>query len=51
MATDNLLLRIYVRTTAEAEEFLWILLKNDVVQEYWVGIVIDPAQILPGQAG
>ncbi|MBM3203072.1 hypothetical protein FJZ55_04105 [Candidatus Woesearchaeota archaeon] len=51
METDNLLLRIYVRTTAEAEEFLWILLKNDVVQEYWVGIVIDPAQILPGQAG
>ncbi len=45
---DDLLLRIYVRTTADSEEFLWVILKNDVVLEHWIGLVIDPAQILPG---
>lgn len=45
---DLLLLRIYVRAIEDSEEFLWIMLQNDDCLQHWVGVVIDPAQILPG---
>lgn len=48
LADDELLLRVYVRPVDDTEEFLWVVLRNNVTLEHWVGIVIDPAQILPG---
>ncbi len=45
---DDLLFRAYVRPVGDTEEFLWIVLRNDAIVQHWVGVVIDPAQILPG---
>ncbi|MGI9213009.1 MAG: hypothetical protein ACR2HF_11105 [Methylococcaceae bacterium] len=48
LGADDVLMRFYTRTVADTEEFLWIILKNDEWVEHWVGIIINPAQILPG---
>jgi hypothetical protein len=48
LAGDNLLLRVYIRPVEDSEEFLWVILRNDTRLEHWIGIVIDPAQLLPG---
>ncbi|MDD5037685.1 MAG: hypothetical protein PHE55_23390 [Methylococcaceae bacterium] len=45
---DQVLLRVFVRRIDEtSEEFLWIWLANDRQLSYFVGVIIDPAQILP----
>jgi hypothetical protein len=41
-----LLFRVYVRQVEETDEFLWVVLQNDVKLLHYVGVIIHPSQVL-----
>ncbi len=46
LGSDLLLIRIFTRKVEDDDEFLWVALRNDDVVEYWIGVHVEPSQIL-----